>query len=298
MNHTETAADRVPAPSRQPGAGSGDPFDRIVCGSDGTDESMAGASQARRLAPHAPMVLVHVVDVVDATPRRRDYPSWIHARRDAGHRLLEEARRRLETGGVRAASVSVEEGEVPDALRYAAAGPGRPLLAIGSGDDTDRLLRYSGPPPTGARLSLRIVEAVTCSVLVARRPPEPDRFPVSITVGLDGSPPSLDAYRVAEAIAARTGARLAVIVALGGKGADLRALHEVDPAISISAVSEDKPAKALLDAASGSDLIVVGNRGLHGLRSLGSVSNRLVTTSPASVLVVRGGGSPAGGPGG
>lgn len=278
--------------------GSGDPrrplparpalFDRIVCGIDGTDEAILAARQAQRMAPGTPTVLVHVIDVLDAVQHRRDYPAWIHAMRDTGRLLLGEARRKLEYEGGPALQVTVEEGDIAEALRYAA-GPGpRTLIAVGSGDETDRRLRSSGPPPTGVRLCLRVVEAVPCTVLVARRPSQAGRFPRSITVGVDGSGPSIYAYDLAERIAAGTGAELAVTVALGGKGADLRALREAEPPVGISAVTEDKPVKALLEAGAHSDLIVVGNRGLHGLRGLGSVSNRIVTNCPSSVLVVRG----------
>ena len=45
------------------------------------------------------------------------------------------------------------------------------------------------------------------------------------------------------------------------------------------------PVHALTDA--GGDLIVVGHRGLHGLRALGSVSERVAHEAQASVLVVR-----------
>lgn len=262
-------------------------FDRIVCGIDSTEEAVAAAREAQRIAPEVPVTLVHVIDVLDAVQHRGDYPAWLHARRAAGQELLDTARRRLESEGFPPPEVTIEEGDIAEALRYSAAAGERPLIAVGSGDDTDRMLHRSGPPPTGARLSSRIVEAVPCSVLVSRSPTWTGPFPESITVGVDGSAPSLYAYRVAERIAESGGAELVVIVALGGKGADLQALQEAGPAIPINAVTEDKPLKALLEACAHSDLIVVGNRGLHGLRALGSVSRRVVAGSPASVLVVR-----------
>jgi nucleotide-binding universal stress UspA family protein len=49
----------------------------------------------------------------------------------------------------------------------------------------------------------------------------------------------------------------------------------------------DAPAHALLTAATGCDLLVVGSRGLHGIRALGSVSERVAHEAPCSVLVVR-----------
>jgi nucleotide-binding universal stress UspA family protein len=43
----------------------------------------------------------------------------------------------------------------------------------------------------------------------------------------------------------------------------------------------------LLGAVEPSDLLVVGSRGLHGIRALGSVSERVAHKAPCSVLVVR-----------
>ena len=46
------------------------------------------------------------------------------------------------------------------------------------------------------------------------------------------------------------------------------------------------PVDALVAAGADSDIVVVGSRGLHGIRSLGSVSERAAHKSPSSVLVV------------
>lgn len=166
-------------------------FDRIVCGFDGTGEAWAAAREAQSIAPGVAVTLVHVIDVLDAVQHRGDYPAWLHARRASAQELLDAARGRLESEGLTPPETAIEEGDIPEALRYSAATGGRPLIAIGSGDETDRMLRRSGPPPTGARLSSRIVEAVPCSVLVSRTPTWTGPFPESITVGVDGSAPSL-----------------------------------------------------------------------------------------------------------
>jgi nucleotide-binding universal stress UspA family protein len=51
----------------------------------------------------------------------------------------------------------------------------------------------------------------------------------------------------------------------------------------------DLPARALLDAAQDADLLVVGSRGLGGVRGmlLGSVSQQVVTHAPCPVVVHR-----------
>ena len=52
--------------------------------------------------------------------------------------------------------------------------------------------------------------------------------------------------------------------------------------------SDAKALDVLLEAAREVDLLVVGSRGLRGLRALGSVSERVAHQAPCSVLVLRG----------
>jgi nucleotide-binding universal stress UspA family protein len=44
----------------------------------------------------------------------------------------------------------------------------------------------------------------------------------------------------------------------------------------------------LFDSSRSADVLVVGSRGLHGLKALGSVSERAAHQAKCSVLVVRG----------
>jgi nucleotide-binding universal stress UspA family protein len=50
---------------------------------------------------------------------------------------------------------------------------------------------------------------------------------------------------------------------------------------------DDRPVDALVSASRDADLLVVGSRGLHGFRSLGSVSERVAHQARSSVLIVR-----------
>jgi nucleotide-binding universal stress UspA family protein len=73
-------------------------------------------------------------------------------------------------------------------------------------------------------------------------------------------------------------------VALGGKDVDVDAAR--GQAGDVPLVEDERnPVDALADA--GADLIVVGSRGLHGVRALGSVSERVAHWARCSVLVVR-----------
>ena len=118
-------------------------------------------------------------------------------------------------------------------------------------------------------------------------------FPRLIVHANDGSPPSLDAARVAGRIAARCGSRVITLNAadrsaagigeeaaalIGASGCEATVRTEVGPAHTrIVEVANDTDAS----------LIVIGGRGRSGLAALGSVSERVVHTAPCSVLIVR-----------
>ena len=138
-----------------------------------------------------------------------------------------------------------------------------------------------------------------------------------IVVGIDGSPPSVDALRWAIRQAELTGAGLDAVsawqfpVTAGAYGwapesgfddIDFEALtakalskviEDVSPPASVTVrqlVVEGNPAQVLLDSATGADLLVVGNRG-HGAFAdalLGSVSERCVRHAHCPVLVIHG----------
>jgi nucleotide-binding universal stress UspA family protein len=128
-----------------------------------------------------------------------------------------------------------------------------------------------------------VVHKAPCSVLVARWGGK--RFPRRIVVGVDGSRESAAAYTVARQLADRLGSELWPVVAHGGDGVDRAAVaaildrrHEDLP---------DEPVRALVAASADADLVVVGSRGLHGLKALGSVSERVAHDAHCSTLIVR-----------
>jgi nucleotide-binding universal stress UspA family protein len=128
-----------------------------------------------------------------------------------------------------------------------------------------------------------IVHKAPCSVLVAR--PAGGRFPRRIVVGIDGSPQSAVAYATARRFAIRFDSEVWPVVAHGGKGVDNRRVaaivdyhHEDLP---------DEPVAALVAASADADLVMVGSRGLHGFKALGSVSERVAHQAHCSTLIVR-----------
>jgi nucleotide-binding universal stress UspA family protein len=117
-----------------------------------------------------------------------------------------------------------------------------------------------------------------------------EEFPAHVAVGADGSEASGRAIQAGAAIAERCGSALQAVVATGaGATPDAAAARSALDA----AAGPDTPlrmkSEAPVDALSqlDPDLLVVGSRGLQGLRSLGSVSERVAHEARCSVLVVR-----------
>lgn len=132
-----------------------------------------------------------------------------------------------------------------------------------------------------------------------------------IVVGVDGSEASTDALHWAARQATLTGADLTAVIAwhfpvLAGDSPlstvpdwHTEALAAMDGLIEKAGlpqslptsreVVEGQPAKVLIEAAAGADLLVVGSRGHGGFRGLllGSVSEQVCAHAPCPVLVVR-----------
>ena len=248
-------------------------FDRIVCGIDGTPESLEAARQAERLrspegslrlaavaevnaAVHAGWAMSHVLDELDASAR-------------AGlDRAIEE---------IPAASSHLVSGDalpsLLDELRQLEA----TLVAVGPHGRSRAVGMLLGGVATG------LLHDAPCSVLLARKP-RLGEFPSSIVAGVDGSEHSLVAATVAKSIADRFGSELLVVAATGGKRVDLEAIA----AFPAQYVTDPRmPVEALADLSNEADLLVVGSRGLHGVKALASVSERVAHEARSSVLVVR-----------
>ena len=123
-----------------------------------------------------------------------------------------------------------------------------------------------------------VLHKAPCSVLIAR-PCATETFPRTIVVGHDGSPQAETALAVARDLEHRFGSTVRVITSLAGK----ELIHERTGAEVVAR----HPVVALVEAARDADLLIVGSRGLHGLKALGSVSERVAHDASCSVLVVR-----------
>jgi nucleotide-binding universal stress UspA family protein len=249
-------------------------FGRVVAGVDGSEPGFEAARQAARLvAPDGRLEVFTAVYLVEA-----NLAGWSAER--IADELWQEAgdtiRKGTEIAGPRA-EPHVVNGPPFQSL----------MLELKEKDATLAVVGTHGH----SRLSEIVIGGVVgellhnapCSVLVARPPAAGALFPRAIVAGVDGSPESAAAAAAARYLAKRFAAPLTVVTALDGKDVDLGAAKLTAPV----EVLDEHPVHALVEASAGADILVVGSRGLHGLRSLGSVSERVAHQARCSVLVVR-----------
>jgi nucleotide-binding universal stress UspA family protein len=250
-------------------------FDRIVCGIDGTPESLEAVRQARALAcEDSTLCLFHAVDLAPALAVAWAAPAAASSMTIGAREALDEAAEL-----VPGASTRSVDGPPVACLLEEIEREGATLVAVGT---------HGTPRAEGILLgatTTRMLHEAPCSVLVTRAPDEGDFVPRSIVVGVDGSDESACAAAAALEIGSRLGASVAGLTALGGKDVHLDTARTLVPDLR---VEDRSPVDALVAGAEGVDLVVVGSRGLHGLRSLGSVSERVAHRARCSVLVVRG----------
>ena len=255
-----------------------DIFDRIVCGVDPPNGvGLEALRQAKRLlAPGGRLVAVTVYDWSVAIHAGWDSAALAAELAEEAESARAKARTELEAIGNSA--VRLVEGSPFERILEEADREQATLIAVGT--HGHRRL----PGILLGSVTTRLLHDAPCPVLVARPVSDVDRFPRSIVVGLDGSPPSLEALEVARDLAARLDARIRPLVAAGGKPADIDLLRDVG---ALEWNDDAEPVDALVAASAEADLVVVGSRGLHGLGSLGSVSERIAHKAACSVLVVR-----------
>jgi nucleotide-binding universal stress UspA family protein len=259
-------------------------FTHIVCGVDGSDEGLEAVRQAARLAIASARITLTSVWNTDATIALGWSPPAAYA--PIGTRAdMEEAvaRARELLPGTMAAETSIVQGPPAPLMAIEARRHDATLVAIGT-HGHGRL-----PGILLGSVATQLLHNSPCPVLIARSHTAPAEFPRSIIAATDGSPEAGRAVAVGEALAARLGAKLeAVAVTDEGEGdADPIAPGLRGPGgrhIPLRRL-RGPAARALSDLRP--DLLVIGSRGLRGLRSLGSVSERVAHESKASVLVVR-----------
>jgi nucleotide-binding universal stress UspA family protein len=265
------------APGSTEGTGTGGDeqlFARIVCGVDGSEASIEAVRQAVRLAPAGGEVtLVAVAESHLAVHAGMRAPK-------VSRELEAEARGALDAardvaGGAESRFV---KGRAAETLLRVVSDADATLVAVGSHDHRRVPQIFLGSVTT------LLLHSAPCSVLVSR--PAAGEFPRSIVAGVDGSAESLRAAAAAAGLGERLRVPVTYLVATGGRST------EVDPAALEQSrldleYRDAHPVAALVEAGRDADLLVLGSRGLHGLRALGSVSERVAHRADCSLLVVR-----------
>jgi nucleotide-binding universal stress UspA family protein len=231
-------------------------FDRIVCGVDGTDAGFEAVRQAARLVAPGGWL-----EVFSAAPREAD----------------ETIRRAAAIAGSRA-ELRLVDGPPLQTLLHELKAKRATLAVVGThGHKRASEIMIGG-------VAGELLHNAPCSVLIARLPLTDSLFPRAIVAGTDCSRESDRAVAAAEYLADRFGVPLRVITALRGKFVDLASVR----APVTTEVFEEHPVRALVRGSMDADILVVGSRGLHGIKSLGSISERVAHQAACSVLVVRG----------
>lgn len=229
-------------------------FERVLVGADGSEAGLEATRQAARLV--APAGSVEVFTAVHIAEASRTGLSAPRVAEELTRAAAEANRRALELAG-------------PEAIARIVRGPAlRSILAELEANHVGLVAVGSHGHRRAAEIVLgsvagELLHVAPCSVLVARPPADPLRFPSAIVVGSDGSPCAQLAVGVAEHLAQRFDAGLGVLTA------------------------DAHPVQALVEASREADLLIVGSRGLRGLKALGSVSERVAHEAACSVLVVR-----------
>jgi nucleotide-binding universal stress UspA family protein len=249
-------------------------FDRILCGVDESEASVEAVRQAASLLePGSRLAALAVLDEALTSEA-----GWMATR--AADQLREDLLRNVERVRAEVPAVEIEmiKGRPLPGLLERIERDRATLVAVGSHN-----VRRTPGIIIGS-LSTALLHQAPCSVLVARQTEGLERFPGVVVVGVDGSPHAAKAFEAARAVAERTGAALHGVVATKGKDVDVESASAL---WSDCELEEGAPVQALVRRSKDAGLVVVGSRGLHGLKSLGSVSERVSHQAACSVLVVR-----------
>jgi nucleotide-binding universal stress UspA family protein len=254
-------------------------FSRVLVGIDGSEESREAARQAAILAD-GELTLLASYDVAPAIVggTGTHVPAYMDEdlQREAATASLGRARNDV---AMASPTGKIVRGRAASALISEVEREQQTLLVVGS-HGLGRLAGF-----VIGSTATEVIHKAPCSVLVARKRSKSDGFPNKVVVGVDGSPESAAAYAVARRLSERFNAELWPVVAGGGKSVDRRLVDLIIDGRREE--SPDEPVAALVAAAADADLLVVGSRGLHGLKALGSVSERVAHQAHSSVLVVR-----------
>lgn len=251
-------------------------FARITVGVDGTDWGFEALRQALLLASDAAST-VSAVTALDTAPAIH---TGIHAAQFT-ELLKQEAAEACATaerliGGRPGTTARVVRGKPVDVLRRERDEVDATLVALGGRRSSRFLGIMLGD--TGTEL----LHDGKCSVLLACPAREGTWQPREIVVGLDSSSYAQAALQTADELAERFDGSVEVVSATGGKPIERDAAW----ATRVRSWDPAHPVQALVERSRDADLVVVGARGVHGVRAIGSVSERVAHQAHCTALVV------------
>lgn len=258
----------------------GAPFERILCGVEGNPASTEAARQAIVLAGEDGEV--HFTAVYTSFELGPDY------HRDALEKSLDEAVSMASEAGVTASRSLREAKYATDVLLPESRD--HDLLVIGTHGHSRAHGIVFGSTASQAAHNLE------SPLLVARAAGGGNGFAGRIVFATDGSEGSWAPARAAAGLASRFGSELEVLHVADGKHDDappviekqVAELAERSGTTPKVTTPEGHATKEIVELAKedGASLIVAGRRGVKGIKSLGSVSERIVTDAHCSVLLV------------
>ena len=256
----------------------------IVCGVDGGRRAVLAIDQALDLTGDGRVTFVAVAHVVGDGATAQASLGDLRA-----EHALDAARRTARDRAITADTDLLHCANAADALIERAAGAD--LLVVGA-----PLHARAGGIVEGAT-SARLVHRATMPVLIAREASSGTRFPQRIVLATDGSEGSDRAADLTAAIASAHGSEVTMVHA-GASTDDARHrmveqaawIADATGAEPVWAVPTSRPVAAICQCVewNQASLVVLGARGVSGVRALGSVSERVAHEAPCSVLIARG----------
>jgi nucleotide-binding universal stress UspA family protein len=248
-------------------------FRRILCGVDGTSASLVAVRQATRLLDEGgALQLTAVANLAKAAHAGMAATHAAELLQGEAETALTEAEQIAPT-----ATGKVVDGDPVAVLLREAEAQQATLVAVGShgrGRAVGLLL---------GTVAARMLRDAPCSVLIAREARDDGTWPQALVVGVDGSAESAAALAATRSLEERFGATLRAVASTNDQ-VDLEAARAIAPELE---EQRGRAVELLAAASESADLVLVGSRGLHGLKALGSVSERVAYQARSSVLVVR-----------
>jgi nucleotide-binding universal stress UspA family protein len=244
---------------------------RVLCGIDGSDTDAEAVRQAAVIA--GPEGQLEIVCVTQAP--------------DQAEQALASAQAVASEAGASASARVIHDEDVWHGL--AGATTDRDLLVLGGHPHS----RISGI--VHHSVATRALHDSAIPVLITR--PGAADFPQRVLVATDGSTASTHAVALAAALAKSHSSTITLLTidhveirerrhALMEQGALIARACGAEPEVVLRTGDADKEIVAAARQLEPS-LLVIGSGGKHGLRAVGSVSEKVAHTAPCSVLVAR-----------